>query len=428
MSNLPVRPTATHVLRALEVRRNEDLVLAESALLGERRVAWTRLVAILLFGTTHEIVPHLIGRPHVFDGWRAGLGIAYAALGIGSLIALYRLKPNPRSAFVIPFVVTVIDFAFLTAQAMNGYRVEGLVYPEMGAISMAIVVCFSVARFSWLHVLASTVLACASYLFIGLTTRQFDSISTPFVMGGFVALGVLIGLTNASVRRTFSGLRSRDNLTRFLPRQIVDRLLAGGESALRPVQCEVTVLFSDIRDFTSLSEAMPPRDVLEFLDDYFGHMAQVVKGHDGLVNKFLGDGMLAFWGVPDRNPEHAQLAIKAALDMRAKLDEINQSRVNRGETPVRIGIGIHTGTVAAGMLGGADQHEYTIIGDAVNVASRVEGLTKSLGRDILVSETTWARTGGGFRGERVAEEKVKGRAGSVVVYSIESRTPTVALA
>jgi adenylate cyclase len=196
-------------------------------------------------------------------------------------------------------------------------------------------------------------------------------------------------------------------------------VLAGGEAALQPVQCEVTVLFTDIRDFTTLSEAMAPRDVLEFLDDYFGHMAQVVKGHDGLVNKFLGDGMLAFWGVPDRSPDHAELALKAALDMRKKLVELNQAREKAGRAPVRFGIGVHTGTVAAGMLGGADQHEYTVIGDAVNVASRIEGLTKSHAVDILVSESTRLKAGERFTARRVAEEKVKGRAETVVVYALE---------
>ena len=187
---------------------------------------------------------------------------------------------------------------------------------------------------------------------------------------------------------------------------------------LAPSQREVTVLFTDIRDFTAMSEQMAPSEVLAFLDRYFGHMSQIVKGHDGIVNKFLGDGMLAVWGAPDSDELHAEKALKAALDMRKKLKEFNQERVHEGKAPIRMGIGIHTGIVAAGMLGGADQHEYTVIGDAVNLASRIEGLTKSLGVDLLVSESTWKQLKAKFEGVRAGEEHVKGRVESVVVYTV----------
>jgi adenylate cyclase len=148
-------------------------------------------------------------------------------------------------------------------------------------------------------------------------------------------------------------------------------------------------------------------------------MSQIVKGHDGVVNKFLGDGMLAFWGVPEEDPRHAEQALAAALSMRAKLRDINADRAEAGLAPIRIGIGIHTGLVAAGMLGSADQHEYTIIGDAVNVASRVEGLTRRLETDILVTESTWSQLNGAFQGRRLAEEPVKGRSEPVVVYALD---------
>jgi adenylate cyclase len=202
---------------------------------------------------------------------------------------------------------------------------------------------------------------------------------------------------------------------------VVDRVVKEGEVSLQPVQREVTILFSDIRDFTTLSETLPPQVVLRLLDDYFGHMTHIVLERQGMVNKFLGDGMMACWGVPDHTHDHAEQAMRAALDMRAKLVEINASREQRGEPPLRIGIGLHTGVVAAGMLGGTQQHEYTIIGDAVNVASRVEGLTKLVGADILVSENTWKRGGERFQCERVGEERVKGRQEAVVLYALKGR-------
>jgi adenylate cyclase len=127
------------------------------------------------------------------------------------------------------------------------------------------------------------------------------------------------------------------------------------------------------------------------------------------------------WGVPDVQPDHALRAVRAALDMRRKMVEFNADRVRAGKPEIRIGIGIHTGQVAAGMLGGADQREYTVIGDAVNLASRIESLTKALGTDLLVSEATFERCQGKFAGTRVGEEKVKGRDAGVVVFTLDAR-------
>jgi len=182
-------------------------------------------------------------------------------------------------------------------------------------------------------------------------------------------------------------------------------------------------MFSDIRGFTTMSESLEPRDVLMMLDDYFGRMGQIVKGHDGVLGKFLGDGLLAFWGVPDRLEDHAVRAVRAARDMRRALRELNQYREKDGLAPIQIGIGIHTGVVAAGILGGALQSEYTIIGDAVNVASRIEGLTKQHGVDVLVSETTWTQLPESRRGDRLASAEIRGRKEPVVLYTLD---PTAA--
>jgi adenylate cyclase len=239
-----------------------------------------------------------------------------------------------------------------------------------------------------------------------------------FTLGGLVVLGFMVGVTNRAVRAMFQDLRLRDNLTRFLPQPVAERMIKLGPAALAPVQREVTVLFSDIRGFTTMAEGLEPRAVLALLDDYFGRMAQIVKGHDGVVGKFLGDGMLAFWGVPDRVADHALRAVKAALDMRRGLVELNQAREQDGEPPIAIGIGIHTGIVAAGTLGGSLQSEYTVIGDAVNVASRIEGLTKTHGVDVLVSETTWEQLAGAVPGEKLATETIRGRKEPVVLYTI----------
>ncbi|WP_395839228.1 adenylate/guanylate cyclase domain-containing protein [Archangium violaceum] len=415
------RPSDSTVARFEVARANQEQVLAESAQRGERVVSLVRLALVVLVMLSQGVIARMSGELLPKDPLRLVGSLLYTGLAIVITLSLYTQKPNRSQAMWRPVAVTVMDCGFFGFLAWRVVSVTGEFRPQMLAAGCAVVIAFSVARYSWLHVLMSTVMASATYVLENWWMGGFSFAQVSFVLGCYITLGLLIGWANTAVSSMFLGLRRRDNLSRFLPRQVVERVLHHGDEALAPVQREVTILFSDIRDFTSLSESLPPRAVLELLDDYFGHMGQIVMGHGGIVNKFLGDGMLACWGVPDGDANHAVHAMQAALDMRKKLEELNAWREQRGEPPLRIGVGLHTGVVAAGMLGGAEQHEYTVIGDAVNLASRVEGLTKVLGVDILVSESTWKAGGGRFQGERISEERVKGRREAVVVYSLEGR-------
>ncbi len=410
--------TQATAIAVLEARRNEEQTLAEGALLGERRSSLVRVAMVVLFGVSVEVIPRLRGVPMPSDGLRVLVGSFYTVFAIATVVAVRRATADPRRSALRPALLTVLDFAFLTFMATSDIRIGLPFQPEMAAAASAVLISFSITRSRLWHVALSVGCAIGSFLTVAAFAERLGAMATPFVIGGFLALGVMIGLTNDAVHRMFRDLRRRDNLSRFLPRQIAERLLALGPEALQPVQREVTVLFSDIRGFTALSEALPPREVLELLDDYFGHMSQIVKGHDGVVGKFLGDGMLAFWNVPDRDPDHAAKAVRAALDMQRGLAELNAHRAEQGAAPLRVGIGIHTGPVAAGMLGGPEQSEYTVIGDAVNVASRIEGLTKTLGADVLISETTWQLCGDRFAGQRLASEEIRGRREPVVLYSL----------
>ncbi|HEX8440277.1 adenylate/guanylate cyclase domain-containing protein [Archangium sp.] len=404
-------------------RANQEQVLAESALRGERVVAWVRLALVVMVMLSQGVIARMSHELQPRDPPRMGAVLIYTGYTLFLVAFLRRQKPNLSHVRWRPVFSMLLDFGFFGFMTWRAVVTTGSFSPQMLAASCAVVLAFSVARYSWLHVVLSTGMASATFAWVNWTMGEFSFSRVSFVLGCYIALGLLIGWANTAVSSMFLGLRRRDNLSRFLPRQVVERVLETGDGTLEPVQREVTILFSDIRDFTSLSETLPPRAVLALLDDYFGHMGQIVMGHGGIVNKFLGDGMLACWGVPDGDAHHARNAMQAALDMRTKLVELNAWRAQRGEPPLRIGIGLHTGVVAAGMLGGAEQHEYTIIGDAVNLTSRVEGLTKGLGVDILVSESTWKAGGGRFLGERISEERVKGRREAVVVYSLMGRAP-----
>ena len=403
----------------VEQEHAEEQVMAQSALIGERAVAFTRLVMFLMIGVSTGIVARLTGALHPDSPVRPWVVLVYAVFAVCTVVFTQRTKEaKVNTAMWLPFAFIFIDAGFFLTMTWIAQSIGEPARPEIVVATFSILICFSVARVRKLHAITSTVVSIAAVVTIAVIQGWAHPVFTPFVCSCLAAQGMLITFTNSRIRTMFVDIRRRENLSRFLPRQVVDRVLATGGSTLHAVQREVTVLFSDIRSFTSMSESMPPKEVLEFLDEYFGHMGQIVRGHEGMLNKFLGDGLLAVWGVPEHQNDHAERAIKAAMDMRRKMVEINAERVQRGIAVFKIGIGVHTGIVAAGMLGGADQREYTVIGDAVNLASRIEGLTKVVGVDILASESAWLAGGRKFKGDRVGEEHVKGRDAGVVVYAV----------
>lgn len=404
----------------VEQQHAEEQVMAQSALIGERLVAITRLMMFALIGLSTGVVSRLADAPHPESAVRPFVVVGYLTFCIFAVVVTQRVKQGtPKRAMWFPLVFIVIDAGFFLGMAAIAKSIGEPAHPEVVAVTYAVLIVFSVARVRALHAIASTVVSIVCVAAIAWFGGWAHPVFTPFTCSCLLALGLLITFTNARIRNMFVDIRRRENLSRFLPRQVVDRILKTDGASLHPVQREVTVLFSDIRSFTTMSESMPPKEVLEFLDGYFGHMGQIVRGHEGMLNKFLGDGLLAVWGVPDTQDDHAERAIKAAMDMRRKMVELNQDRVREGKPPFKIGIGVHTGIVAAGMLGGADQREYTVIGDAVNLASRIEGLTKGAGVDILASERAWTLGGRKFKGTKVGEEHVKGRVEGVIVYAVE---------
>ena len=362
------------------------------------------------------------------SGMQTLVGVAYTAWAILTAIMVHRVSARVEHARWRPLVLTVVDFALITTMGIVYMKAGHGFAPSRHAVASAIVIAFSVARLGVFQVVFSVGLALISLAISSSYGGVMFTYDIMFSAAGYIVLGFMIAITNRAAEKMFAGLRSRDNLTRFLPRQVAERVISAGPQALAPVEREVTVMFSDIRGFTAMSEGLSPREVLTFLDDYFGRMSQIIKGHDGVVGKFLGDGLLAFWNVPDQLPDHAQRAVRAARDMRKVLRELNDHRAKTNLPPIRIGIGIHTGPVAAGMLGGALQSEYTVIGDAVNVASRIEGLTKDHAVDVLISETTFANLPEPRRGDKLATAEIRGRKEPIVLYTIDSSAATVEVA
>ena len=179
----------------------------------------------------------------------------------------------------------------------------------------------------------------------------------------------------------------RDTFGRIVTPQVRDYLLTGNV-ALGGETRDVTVMFCDIRGFTTLSEQMAPEKIVSFLNEYFTGLEKCIAAHGGVINKYIGDAVMALFGAPVPSEHHAQDAFAAALDMRAELVRMNGSFAKEGLPEIRFGIALHSGPVLAGNIGAANRMEYTVIGDTVNTASRIEGLCKQYHKDLLVSGST----------------------------------------
>jgi adenylate cyclase len=202
-----------------------------------------------------------------------------------------------------------------------------------------------------------------------------------------------IGALTRAFKKMTIGLEERDRLkstfSKFHSKEIAQKILSG-EIKLGGERKMATVFFSDIRGFTSLSETMSPDEVLAMLNEYMTEMVKIIYKHGGVVDKYVGDAIMALWGVPNAGASDAFNAVSAALEMRKALKEFNRRRRSRNQSEIKIGIGIHTGEVVAGNMGSNERLEYTVIGDNVNQASRIESANKDYGSDILISDATSA--------------------------------------
>jgi len=230
-------------------------------------------------------------------------------------------------------------------------------------------------------------------------------------------IGVLGDATNEMIQ----GLRERelikDAFGKYVTPEIRDEILSG-RIPLDGELKEVTVLFSDLRDFTPLVASTQPKEVVRIINGYFEEMAQAIHAHGGLVLQFIGDEIEAVFGAPLELEDHPAAAARAALEMRQRLARYNDRLREQGWADLRHGIGLHTGQVLAANIGSRERLSYALVGDTVNLASRLQGLSKELGRDIILSPATRSALGTEFRCESLAAVPVKGRAGSIEVFAL----------
>lgn len=252
-----------------------------------------------------------------------------------------------------------------------------------------------------------------------------DCLSRPYAFSkeelsifSVVAAEAAISFDNARAHEELSQRAlERKALERFLDSAIVDKILSnpdqvhlGGENQI------ATILFSDIRGFTRMSERMEPHKVVELLNEYFSEMTELIFENGGTLDKYLGDGIMAIFGAPLAKRDDSLRAVKTAIEMQRAMAQLNRQWQERGQNPLQIGVGVNTGSVTAGNIGSSKRMDYTVIGDAVNLASRL--CANAAGGQILISESTFVEISGYTPARRLDPIRVKGKEVPVEVYEI----------
>ncbi len=210
--------------------------------------------------------------------------------------------------------------------------------------------------------------------------------------------------------------RLRNTMSRYMSKSVVDQLLASGDAVLGGTGCDVSVLFSDIRGFTSISERLGAKETVALLNEYFTDMVDIVFAHDGVLDKYIGDMIMAVFGSVRQTKDDASNAVMVGNKMLTGLHQLNRRRALRGGEAIKIGVGISTGNVVAGNIGSMKRMEYTVIGDRVNLAERLEGANKFYGTSILMCDATYAAIRDHASAREIDLIRVRGREMPVAIY------------
>ena len=273
---------------------------------------------------------------------------------------------------------------------------------------------------STLGVLALMAVAIGGDLYLWHAWRLVYPLAPLLVL--LVALGAL-NLLTGFVREANAIRQLSDMFGEYVPREQVEQMRESGERfSMQGESREMTVLFSDVRNFTALSENLTPAELSAMLNTYLTRITEIIHTHHGTIDKYIGDAVMAFWGAPLANARHATDALRASLAMNAVLPALRDEFVARGWPALSIGAGINSGTMNVGDMGSQFRKAYTVLGDAVNLASRLEGLTKVYGVPILIGEDTRIAAGRSSAAKSIACELKVGKPRWPFISRLEKRS------
>jgi class 3 adenylate cyclase len=350
--------------------------------------------------------------------------VLLAILFIPYLFIIHLLTSGKRYRPYIKYITISTDF-LVYFLVIKEYQVLNLLNftssQENGAILIGffvVLIILGALRFSQRAILFSGFLALVGGIWVALAIAQ-SVLLLIYSVFTIVATIILIYYFSSSFRNMFIKLSQREALARFLPNEMVESiekgeiaLSLGGEEKL------VTILLSDIRGFSTLAEDMEPSELVEWLNEYLSRMTEIIFEFGGIIDKFIGDAVMAVFGTPVSRRDDPERALLAALKMHNVVKDLNQELRATGRPPVKIGIAVHTGVVVAGNIGSPQRMEYTVIGDHVNVVARVEELNKKYNTNILLTDECYKRVKNLFEGDIVGETTVRGRKKPLKLYSL----------
>jgi adenylate cyclase len=345
---------------------------------------------IVFIGATDPSAEDL--HPTPYSGTRRMSGVEFHAAAADTILSDSFIQVTPR-------YLRIILVALLAIAAMALGRFPRPVYGFSGAV----VVLGSLSG-GWFG------------LFMG--TNFLLPLAGPLTA---MVVGYGFALTDRVGVEQLEKQQARSMLSRYLPPDIVKEMLKNPiDAQLGSRRAELTVLFSDIRGFTSLSERLDPEIVVDLLNQYLTEMTEIIFRHGGTVDKFEGDGILVFFGAPQLHADHPERAVRTALEMRDRLTELQSSWREQSDEPLRIGVAINTGEVMVGNIGSSRRMDYTVIGDTVNLAARLQDLTKEFGASVLISGSTQERIKHMFQLRDLGSVEVRGRQQHVDLYEVEN--------
>lgn len=399
---------------ARSLQRTINQVIDQEALKNERQFAYVRAIVLLISSLLDVLVfyfPHLIGETTVAPTIAL---ISLSAFGVAAGL-LWALRQRstwrwlPRLQIIIPLFDSLVIALFTT----NIWHVLGQSRPEI--ITNIVALCCLLAVSGGIRIrrrasAATTGLALSNFAYAAVLFQINLAISL-FVLFTILGTGLMGLLTSGIVRRQSKNEAGRRLMQQFLPANVVDAAFDTPMALLAtPQSYDVTVMVTDLRGFTQYSENLEPAAVLTFLNQLQGLLSRIVVEHGGWVDKFMGDGMLAVFGAPQPLANHADRALAAAQVMLAEVAQLST---------LPVGIGLHSGSVVAGCLGADGHLEFTVIGDTVNVASRIEALTKQVGVSLLVSQLTRQQLGPQHASlQSVGDMPIRGRAAPIELFTL----------
>ncbi|MEQ8837733.1 MAG: adenylate/guanylate cyclase domain-containing protein [Lacipirellulaceae bacterium] len=418
-----------------EEGRTDSIVnrlLSEAAREGELGIAWARLVV----GATVTLAwPIIHGSNLVALVPRAVAAFSFGLLGLcWSIFVIWRLRkatPKPALTYVSIAIDAILVNALVLAYVIAPGDSHQSIVEVHGTSVVYLAIVTAGVRLSAKAALFGAIIN--SVMLIALVTASTIKVDNLKIIGwaewvtvgvalaGSTVLGVTIAtrtsrLVRQAARETLLAESAKTKLGAYLSPEVASVVLKEADLRLGGERQSVAVLFSDLRGFTSYAESLDPEDIVEQLNAYMSVMVDTITVHKGIVDKFMGDGIMAVFGAPVPSEDDADQAILCALAMMRAIDEHNRLRENRGLPKLRHGIGVHYGPVIAGNVGTAQRAAYTVIGDTVNLASRLEGATKKFDVDLLVSEETIGACQRPHGLVQIDHIQVPGREGSVTVF------------